>query len=136
LFIEFRGAAEVSFTAKRGKENPSWGSKTQGLSFRESSLFKGLRRPQAFCNAASRRGSTPPLSNLQDGWKEFKIRRKEIKATWNNIKVRRDRNPNPTERNPNLVSFHESSLFNGLSPILAVGVLVTIELTIEATMAV
>jgi len=26
-----------------------------------------------------------------------------------------ERNPNPAERNPNLTSFHESSLFNGLS---------------------
>src|SRR5271166_367475 len=30
-----------------------------------------------------------------------------------------ERNPNPAERNPNLTSFHEPSLFNGLSPILA-----------------
>jgi hypothetical protein len=29
-----------------------------------------------------------------------------------------ERNPNPAERNPNLTSFHESSLFNGLSPTL------------------
>ncbi len=29
-----------------------------------------------------------------------------------------ERNPNPAERNPNLNSFHESRLFNGLSPIL------------------
>src|SRR5271157_3423893 len=29
-----------------------------------------------------------------------------------------ERNQNPAERNPNLTSFHESSLFNGLSPTL------------------
>src|SRR5208282_6056258 len=58
LLMEFSGAAEFSFDAKRGKENPSlkegkskpWerkiqasGRKIQGLSFRELSLFKGLR---------------------------------------------------------------------------------------------
>jgi len=62
LFMEFRGAAQFSFCAKRGKENPSqgrenpslregkskpFGRKIQALSFRESSLFKGLRRPLA-----------------------------------------------------------------------------------------
>jgi hypothetical protein len=36
-----------------------------------------------------RSGSTPP-SNVQDTWKEFKIRRKEIKTSRNKIKVRRN----------------------------------------------
>ena len=105
------------------KENPSLKegkskreeAKIQALSFRESSLFKGLRRPLA---RKPKRVHAAPLSNLQDAWKEIKIRRKEIKTHWNKIKVQRDWNPNPAERNPNLTSFHESSLFNGLSPTL------------------
>src|SRR5271166_1133576 len=58
--MEFRGAAEFSVCAKRGKENQSrrkenpslrerkskrGGRKIQAFSFRELSLFKGLRRP-------------------------------------------------------------------------------------------
>src|SRR5271165_343917 len=59
----------------------------------------------------------PPLSNLQDAWKGFKIPRMEIKTSRNKIKVRRNE-IHPAERNPNLGSFHESRLFNGLSPTL------------------
>src|SRR5271165_502992 len=61
LFIELRGAAEFSFCAKRGKENPSLGEgkskpggrkiqatgrKIQALPSRESSLLKGLCQPR------------------------------------------------------------------------------------------
>jgi len=49
------------------------------------------RRRTFLCNAATpKRVDAAPLSNLQDAWKEFKIRRKEIKTSRNKIKVRRN----------------------------------------------
>src|SRR5271165_6956372 len=46
------------------------------------------RRRTFLCNAATpKRVDAAPLSNLQDAWKEFKVRRKEIKTRRNEIQI-------------------------------------------------
>ena len=88
-----------------------------GVASVSNSTFSGSWAP--FSATPQRRsGSTPrpfPTSRRVEGIQN-PSERNQNQSEQNQSPA--ERNPNPAERNPNLTSFHESSLFNGLSPTL------------------
>ena len=122
---DLRRRLDIGTTRRRCRPRP--GYFTASVRLRPAQLTISVIKPRRSPKRVAEKGhclqrrsaarSTPALSNLQDAWKEFKIRRKEIKTSRNKSKSGGTKSK-PGGTKSKSTSFHESSLFNGLSPTL------------------